>query len=440
MMQSPQLILIIVVSFSLHLVPIFQEAEITTEDCLVPCDQIVSGGPPKDGIPAINAPQFISAEEYSSSYGRHTDLVIGVYHKGIARAYPTDILNWHEIVNDVFSGETLSITYCPLTWSGIAYDTTSINSSTLGTTGRLYENNLVFYDRLTDSYWSQMLGLGLTGEHIGTVLPTIPVVQTTWRTWQALHPQSYVLSRETGHDRDYDRNPYKDYQGNSDIWFPSSYDSSRAPFNSYRAKDSSLVLSFANETRIYPFEALRYHPIVNDVLGNNSIAIIYDAASDLPRVFSSTISNSTYSFVGTTVAGLDEMKTLGLRIFQDHETGSIWNLRGEAIEGFFLGEKLAPVPAYSAFWFASTAIFVPRNATLMQSDYDADVPETPHEPDSAFPDSEDASSYAQNMSLENSYPTSNSSTTGFNIASIALISIGIGFVVIFVRRRDEKSR
>jgi hypothetical protein len=151
------------------------------DECAVPCDEIVGGGPPKDGIPAIDVPSFISAAEYDSQYAEPDDLILGVFFEGEARAYPADILNWHEIVNDEFNGISISITYCPLTWSGIAYQTTSLGKdNTLGTTGKLYENNLVFYDRQTDTYWSQILGLGIKGEHIGKKLPTIPIMQTRY--------------------------------------------------------------------------------------------------------------------------------------------------------------------------------------------------------------------------------------------------------------------
>lgn len=165
------------------------------EECLVPCDQIVSGGPPKDDIPAIDSPKFISAAEHDELYGSSNELVVGVFYQGEARDYPAAILNWHEIVNDRFNGIPVSVTYCPATWSGIGYQPTSEGeANTLGTTGKLYENNLVFYGRQANTYWSQILGVGIKGEHMGEKLPIIPLVQTTWDAWKALHPETVVLS------------------------------------------------------------------------------------------------------------------------------------------------------------------------------------------------------------------------------------------------------
>ncbi|MHA1970009.1 MAG: DUF3179 domain-containing (seleno)protein [Candidatus Hodarchaeales archaeon] len=159
-------LIITFISFS-NMIPSVLAAE-----CLVPCGDIVSGGPPKDGIAAIETPIFISANEFENEFtAAYLDkiFVLGLLVNGEPRAYPRDILNWHEIVNDDSHGNAFSVTFCPLTGSGILYNTTSISGSTLGTTGQLYENNLVFYDRISNTYWSQMLGLAITGEKMGDI-------------------------------------------------------------------------------------------------------------------------------------------------------------------------------------------------------------------------------------------------------------------------------
>ncbi len=151
------------------------------EDCLVPCDEIVGGGPPPDGIPAVENPSFLEITEFETEYTGDLDslYVLGVVINGEARAYPRDMLNWHEIINDEFNGEHVCITFCPLTGTGILYNSSSIGGSTLGTSGKLYENNLVFYDRTSGSLWSQMLGVGLKGDRIGEKLPIQPITETT---------------------------------------------------------------------------------------------------------------------------------------------------------------------------------------------------------------------------------------------------------------------
>lgn len=342
------------------------------DECLVPCDEIVGGGPPKDGIPAIDSPRFISATDYESSGGTSEDLVIGVYFERKARAYPTDILNWHEIVNDNFNGVPISVTYCPLTWSSIAYQTASLGEDhTLGTTGKLYENNLVFYDRQSETYWSQLLGQGIKGEHKGESLPTIPVVQTTWSAWKAMYPSTVVLSENTGYSRNYDRNPYDAYQQISDenIWFPTSYDWRWKPYNRYPPKTHAFVLSLNNETRLYSFEELAQQNIVNDIFGNQtnqSAVIAFDTDNEAAVAFSFSLNGIEYTFTSKGTTNLDKLETFDLKLFQDEETKSVWNMRGQAISGDLKGAQLEPLSGYNAFWFAATVFS--QKASLFQAE------------------------------------------------------------------------
>lgn len=427
--RYPTIALFLLIFLAVQLFTFLPVNKSGADDCLVPCDQIVSGGVSKDGIPAIDAPKFISAEEYDSSYGQATDLIIGVYFNGKARAYPAAILNWHEIVNDNYSGTSLSITYCPLTMSGIAFNTRAIGSSTLGTTGKLYENNLVFYDRQTDSYWSQMLGQGIKGEYRGEILSPIPIIQTTWIAWKSLYPETVVLSRETGYERDYDRNPYSKYQANLEIWFPTSYNSSRAPYNESQPKSHSFVLSLGNETRLFPYEAMNEYFIINEILGEKPVIIVNYKANILPMVFSATIRGVHHTFAPADADGLDITATLGLQLFRDMETGSIWNLRGEAIKGSLLGEQLVRLPAYNAFWFASTALFIPRNGSLFSPDNNDDFLYT--EPINT----KTGSSSASEDSLKDSSLLSTTSETGFSGISVLVIIGAVGIALFLVRRR-----
>ena len=187
---------------------------------LVPPDKIVGGGPAKDGIPSIDHPKFVSVEEASKWLG-DDELVLAMTHKGVERVYPLQILVWHEIVNDMIAGDPVLITYCPLCGSGIAYKR-SIGGEAVefGTSGKLYNSNLVMYDRKTDTYWSQIGGLAILGDLTGERLIPLPIDTVIWGDWKAAHPESAVLSRDTGYNRNYGHDPYGSYYEDDSIWFP----------------------------------------------------------------------------------------------------------------------------------------------------------------------------------------------------------------------------
>ncbi len=167
---------------------------------------MMSGGPPPDGIPSIDEPQFLEAEEADLDPG---DKVVGLAHNGAVRAYPHAILVVHEIVNHEVGGENLAITYCPLTATAQGYKT---GSTTLGVSGRLINSNLVMYDRDTGSLWPQISATAIAGEREGETLDEVELFWTTWERWRSLHPETEVLSTDTGHVRDYGRDPYGSVQ------------------------------------------------------------------------------------------------------------------------------------------------------------------------------------------------------------------------------------
>lgn len=187
---------------------------------LVDPSLIMSAGPGKDGIPSIDRPQYVSLDE-ADEWIADDELVLALIYKGVKRVYPLQILVWHEIVNDVVAGDPLLITYCPLCGSGVAFDRTIDGTPVeFGTSGKLYNSNLVMYDRLTETYWSQIDGLAIVGELAGQELTTISLDTVVWRDWKAAHPDSEVLSRDTGYARDYGNDPYGSYCEDSSIWFP----------------------------------------------------------------------------------------------------------------------------------------------------------------------------------------------------------------------------
>ncbi len=194
---------------------------------IVPREKILSGGPPKDGIPSIDNPKFISVQE-ADAWIEDNELVLAIIHKEIKRVYPLQILVWHEIVNDNIANDPILITYCPLCGSGIAYERT-INQEAVefGTSGKLYNSNLVMYDRKTETYWSQIDGKAIYGELTGQELKPISINTVPWREWKAAHPDSEVLSQDTGFYRQYGKDPYGNYYEDSFLLFPVEQESSR---------------------------------------------------------------------------------------------------------------------------------------------------------------------------------------------------------------------
>jgi hypothetical protein len=173
---------------------------------------IQSGGPPKDGIPPIDRPKYVSATE-SQKFLKSNEIVFGLDYQGVVKAYPQKILVWHEIVNDELKGEKIAVTYCPLTGSAVAFRGRSRAGGSLsfGTSGKLVNSNLLMYDRQTDSQWPQILGMAIDGKNKGTVLEEIPLAWTHWSRWLRRHSDTLVLSSDTGYFRSYGSDPYGSY-------------------------------------------------------------------------------------------------------------------------------------------------------------------------------------------------------------------------------------
>ena len=183
-------------------------------------DKIQSGGPPPDGIPSIDDPAYVSVSE-ANDWIQENELVLALQYNGVTRAYPLQILVWHEIVNDVVAGKPVLVTYCPLCGSGIAYERTIDGQEVeFGTSGRLYNSNLVMYDRVYGTLWTQIGGQAIVGELSGKLLTPIDIDTVVWRDWAPAHPDAEVLSQQTGFDRDYGEDPYGSYYEDSFIWFP----------------------------------------------------------------------------------------------------------------------------------------------------------------------------------------------------------------------------
>ena len=195
----------------------------------IPVDEILAGGPPRDGIPALTDPRFEPVRQ-AASWMRAGDRLLALEMGGVAKAYPLRILNWHEVVNDRVGDRPVLVTYCPLCGTAMAFDPlVGGKRRTFGVSGLLYNSDVLMYDRGTESLWSQIARRAVSGPMRDATLELIPLDHTTWQRWSREHPDGLVLSRETGHDRDYDRDPYLTYATDPGVLFPVAHRDARLP-------------------------------------------------------------------------------------------------------------------------------------------------------------------------------------------------------------------
>jgi predicted ester cyclase len=334
----------------------------------VPFDEILSGGPGKNGIPAIDNPQFIGVSE-AVEWLQPQEPVILVQVSDDVRAYPIQILIWHEIVNDTIGGTPLVVTFCPLCNTGIAFERT-VNGRVLdfGTTGRLRFSNLIMYDRQTETWWQQASGNAIAGELTGTRLNFYPAAMISWRQFKSEHPGGKVLSRDTGFNRSYGCNPYPGYDNVNRP--PFLYQGPATP-GELPAVARVLTVDFGEEAVAYPYQVLQDLKVVNDTVAGNQIAVFWQAgtASALDR---GQISEGRD--IGTANAYSRELNGQSLTFavnaqgeIVDEQTGSQWSVLGKATSGELAGEQLEPAIAINHFWFSwaafkpETHIFQPGN-------------------------------------------------------------------------------
>ena len=268
--QTWGLSLVLLLAVSVYGLKAAQTAGFDLKNPLVPAALIVSGGPPKDGIPAIDAPVFIPAAK--AGFLAPGDRVLGMEINGIAKAYPIGIMNWHEIVNDRFGQKPVVVTFCPLCGTGVAFDSRSEKGErTFGVSGLLYNSDVLLYDRQTESLWSQIMGQAVSGPEKGALLTRLPLSHTSWQNWRRSHPNTLVLSRQTGTLRDYDRNPYAGYESSRSVYFDVTHWDTRL-----HPKEQVLGLEAAGIYKAYPFSALdAAGGEVVDRFGGQSFRIVY---------------------------------------------------------------------------------------------------------------------------------------------------------------------
>lgn len=247
----------------------------------VPLSEIISGGPPKDGIPSIDKPKFVDVQQ-ASQWLKATEPGLMINLSGARRFYPFQILVWHEIVNDTLSnGQRILVTYCPLCLSGIVFDPLVKGERVeFGTSGKLWNSNLVMYDRKTDSLWSQILGEAIVGEMTGAKLDLLPSDIVRFGDFKHKYPEGQVLSRETGAFRFYGQDPYGDYYTTPGTYFPVSKTDNRLG-----EKEFVLGIVVDGKARAYWPPAVKKAGQIEDKFQSKTIIIKYESDIDAVRLY-----------------------------------------------------------------------------------------------------------------------------------------------------------
>ncbi len=314
--------------------------------CSIPEDMIFNGGPGKDGIPALTGPALVAPNDAEAEYLREDDRVIGLDIGGEAVAVPLNILWYHEIVNLNQGGESLAVTHCPLTGSSLVFDRGPLGDVEFGVSGLLYMNNLIMYDRSNEeSLWPQMAREARCGSRDGTELVMVPAVEVEWGEWRRLRPNTMVVGSATGHNRNYRRYPYGNYDetSNSSLLFPvpDGIDGRRPP------KERVLGIPTSGGGLALPFGELGSAPakaVVELELEGAPVVVFWESAGAAAMAYDPVVDGTRLTF--EVVEGE----------IVDDQTGTAWRVDGRTNGGALHPRQLRPVPeAHVAYWFAWAA-------------------------------------------------------------------------------------
>ena len=319
--------------------------------CRPTTDALFAGGPGRDGIPALVNPPLVPLShpdaEYADEYVRQTGggaeaRVVGLIIDGTPVAIPHNILWWHEIVNADLGGRRLAITYCPLTGSALVFDATAAGTARFGVSGLIFQNNLVMFDEETESLWPQLCRGAAIGAKIGRQLVPIPAIEMRWESWKARHPNTVVVSGQTGFDRDYTVYPYLGYESADFLLFPVA-----RPVDPRRPVKERVLGILGDGGFALPFGELEdagQTAVVRHDVGAEELMILWDGEARAAAVFLPVTEDGLAAHLEPDGNGTG---------FVDRETGSTWNVEGRAVSGPHVGKSLVAFPdAYIAFWFA----------------------------------------------------------------------------------------
>lgn len=318
-------------------------------------EELISGGVPRDGIPPIDYPAYVDIHQGDTWY-EPQEPVIQVSVDNVTRAYPLQVMTWHEIVNTEFGDTSVAVTFCPLCNSAVAFDrdVDGLETLRLGVSGMLRNSDLVMWDNQTESLWQQITGEAIVGEMAGEKLEMLPAPIVSWEAFKDAHPEGLVLSQDTGFNRNYGTNPYHGYDriDQSPFLFDGETDDRQSPMIRV------LGVERGDEVRAYPFPELEDNPVIHDTVGGDPIVVFWQpgATSALDQIeiavsrdvgmaaaFNPTVEGEEFTFVEDG------------DVFKDEETGSQWNISGQAVAGPLEGEQLEEYVSGAHFWFAWAA-------------------------------------------------------------------------------------
>ena len=329
----------------------FRSADQRTPRALIDLSEVVWGGVGRDAIPALRTPRMVRASE--ATYLRHHNIVFGIKINGDVRAYPKRILAWHEMFTDVVGGKNVAGVYCTLCGAVILYETKTSDAEgatphQLGTSGLLYRSNKLMYDRATLSLWSTMRGEPVVGPLVGRniKLPRLSVVTTTWGEWLRRHPESLVLSEETGYHRNYAEGiAYGSYFATDELMFPVSKRDGRLP----NKQEVFAVLAFGGRPLAISTKFLMRHPVWHGHVGQTQIVVLTDASG----------ANRAYDVGEVRITEWDR------RARAIDSNNMSWSVLEDALVAAD-GRRLHRFPAHRAFWFGWYAAY-PNTRLVMRT-------------------------------------------------------------------------
>jgi hypothetical protein len=325
-----------------------------TNGSIVPASELLDGGTGGDGIPAINSPDFIMEPVLGNLDS--SELVVGVKVSNDIRAFPHDILNWHEIVNYKFEidgkpeNESATLSYCPLTGSAMLWKAIRKGGDpTFGVSGLLYNSNLVLYDRDTLSIWSQMLEQGIRHGRIKHIPDRLQAVETTWETWLAMYPETILLSRKTGtqyRQSRYDFYPYLNYRDTQSLFFPVN----NMNDDRLHRKERVLGINVGNASAVFVIKDFASNVEAKQrTVGDMEVVIAGSSALNFAVVYNRQMEDCT-------ILDFEAVQDQLPVVLRDNE-GNEWDVFGTAVSGPRTGQQLQKTNSYIAYWFAWTAFF-----------------------------------------------------------------------------------